>query len=63
MRGWVRVLAGLALAVLVWWVVAAGYWEIAALVLLGAGLGAVIARPKRPPGYRPVYWTKRDLTI
>lgn len=63
MLWWIRMLAGLALAVLVWWVASAGYWEVAALVLVGAGLGAVMARPKRPPGYKPVYWSKRDFTI
>jgi hypothetical protein len=63
MRLLIRAAAVLALAGLVWWLIATGLWQFAALVLLGAGLGGVIARPKRPPGYKPVYWSKRDFTI
>ncbi len=63
MRMWLRVGAGAVLCGLVWWVAAAGWWEVAALIAVGAGLGAVMARPKRPAAYKPVYWSKRDFTI
>lgn len=57
-----RILAALALAALLFVLGPyAGLWEVAALVLLGAGLGGVMARPKRAAGFRPTYWERREM--
>ncbi len=58
MRMSVRVGAGASLALLAWWLASGGWWEIAVLVLLGAGLGAVAARPPKPPKFVPDSWRK-----
>lgn len=59
MKTWVRVLAGIALAGLLYWlIVYLGLWDVAVLVLIGAGLGGVIARPKPPPRFKPDTWRR-----
>lgn len=64
MKTWLRVGAGVGLAVLLYWLTAhMGLWEVALLVALGAGLGGVIARPPRPPAYKPTYWVRKDLGL
>jgi hypothetical protein len=58
-KTWVRVFAGLSLVALLWFVgVYLGLWDVALLVLLGAGLGGVIARPKAPAKFRPDTWRR-----
>ncbi len=60
MAWYVRVAAGCALGVLLWWLVSDSQWGIACLILLAAALGAVASRPKAKPGYRPAYWVRRE---
>lgn len=60
MRRRFRILAALALAVLLWWLITASLPDVAALVLLGAVLGGLVARPEKPPAYKPTYWTRQQ---
>lgn len=59
MRMSIRVGAGVGLGALLYWLVSSGYWEIAVLTSVGAALGAVMARPQKPPAYKPTYWVKQ----
>ena len=63
MRMWIRVGAGAGLLLLLVWLISTGYWEIALLVIVGAALGAVMARPRKPPAYKPTYWVRKDLGL
>jgi hypothetical protein len=63
MKRWVRVGAGVTLCGLCYWLASTGWWEIAGLVAIGAGLGAVVARPPKPPRYAPTYWVKKETGL
>ncbi len=57
-----RILAGLTLAGLCWWLVWSGWPELAVGGLLFAALGGVVARPGKAKRFRPDTW-RREVTI
>lgn len=62
-RALLRALALLAILALTWWLLAAGLWQVAALCLLAALLGGVVARPGKAPRFRPDTWRKEHARV